>query len=177
MEDILDLKYCTDGVQQALQSEDYEKVSLLSSVPFDYLCCIISQNWISTEFVWLCKDSMENSLWLGVFISTKWIVSLRIIYVFWKTGSPPEIWIVNSFPNKPWFLRVCNPSLLKTLWEKEKLLITSNFSFSHSVFYPLEELSAIFIKFEIVVCKLFGFGSLKFVVWERVKSLSYDAEF
>ena len=23
------------------------------------------------------------------------------------------------FPNKPWFLRVCSTSLLKTLWEKE----------------------------------------------------------
>ena len=40
----------------------------------------------------------------------------------------------NSFPNKPWFLRVCSTSLLKTLWENEKLLVTSNFSFSHSVF-------------------------------------------
>ena len=37
---------------------------------------------------------------------------------------------------KPWFLRVCSASLLETLWEKEKLLITSNFSFSHSVFCP-----------------------------------------
>ena len=26
---------------------------------------------------------------------------------------------------------------LKTLWEKEKLLITSNFSFTHSVFLPM----------------------------------------
>ena len=26
------------------------------------------------------------------------------------------------------------PNGLKTLWEKEKLLVTSNFSFSHSVF-------------------------------------------
>ena len=42
---------------------------------------------------------------------------------------------INPFPNKPWFLRVCSTSLLKTLWEKEKLLVTSNFSFSHSVFY------------------------------------------
>ena len=50
---------------------------------------------------------------------------------------------LNPFPNKPWFLRVCSKSLLKTLWEKEKLLITSNFSFSHSVFYPLRELSII----------------------------------
>ena len=39
--------------------------------------------------------------------------------------------------------------------EKEKLLVLSNFSLSHSIVYPLGELSAIFIKFEIVVCKLF----------------------
>ena len=65
---------------------------------------------------------------------------------------------INPFPNKPWFLRVCSESLLKTLWEKEKLLIMSNFSFFHSVFYPFGELSAIFIKFEIIVCKLLQFG-------------------
>ena len=65
---------------------------------------------------------------------------------------------VNPFQNKPWLLRVCHTSRLKTLWEKEKLLVKSNFSFSHGVFYPLGELSAIFIKFEIVVCKLFQFG-------------------
>ena len=64
----------------------------------------------------------------------------------------------NPFPNKPWFLLFFSTSLLKTLWEKEKLLVTSNFSFSHSVFYPFEELSAIFMKFEFVVCKLFQFG-------------------
>ena len=44
----------------------------------------------------------------------------------------------------------------------EKLLIMSNFSFSHSVFYSLWELSAIFFKLEIDICKLFQFGSLKF---------------
>ena len=65
---------------------------------------------------------------------------------------------LNPFPNKPWFLRVCNKSLSKTLWEKEKLLAMSNFSFSHSVFYPFGKLSGILIKFEIVVCKLFQFG-------------------
>ena len=44
-----------------------------------------------------------------------------------------------------WFLRVCSTSLLKTLWEKEKLLVISNFSFSPSFFNPFGELSAIFI--------------------------------
>ena len=68
--------------------------------------------------------------------------------------------MVNPFPNKPWFLRFCSKSPLKTLWEKEKLLVTSNFSFSHSVVYLLGELPAIFIKFEIVVCRLFQFESV-----------------
>ena len=59
-------------------------------------------------------------------------------------------------------------SLLKTPREKEKVHVTSNFSFSHSVFYPFGELCAIFIKFKMVVCKLSVWKSLKFVVWEKV---------
>ena len=66
-------------------------------------------------------------------------------------------WII-PFPNKPWFLHVCSTSLLNMLREKEKLLMMSNFSFSHSVFYPFRELSAIFIKLKIVFCKLLQFG-------------------
>ena len=83
--------------------------------------------------------------------------------------------VFNPFPHKPWFLRVCGTSLLKTLPKKEKLLVTSNFSFSRSVFYPFEELSSTFIKFEIVVYKLMlsVWKSLKFVVWKRVKLSKY----
>ena len=63
------------------------------------------------------------------------------------------------FPNKPLCLRFCSKSLSKTLWEKEKLLVTSNFSFSRSFFFnPFGELYDILIKHEIVVCKLFQFG-------------------
>ena len=72
----------------------------------------------------------------------------------------PKEWSkpINPFPNKPWFLRVCSTSLLKTLWKKKKLLETSNFFFSHSVFYPFRDFSAIFMKFKIVICKVFQFG-------------------
>ena len=38
---------------------------------------------------------------------------------------------VNPFPNKPWILCVCSTSLLKTLWEKEKLLIFPSFFSTH----------------------------------------------
>ena len=78
----------------------------------------------------------------------------------------------NPFPNKPWFLRVCPTSFLKTLWEKEKLLVTSNFSFSHSVFYPFEWTFSQF--HQTGNCRLQTLSvwqSLKFVVWERVKRI------
>ena len=54
------------------------------------------------------------------------------------------------------------------MWEKEKLLITSNFSFFHRVFYPIGEFSAIFTKFEY--CRpqsLSVWKSLNFVVWDN----------
>ena len=66
---------------------------------------------------------------------------------------------------------VCSASLLKTLREKKKLLVTSNFSFSYSVFYPLGELSSIFIKLKNGRLQTLSvWKSLKFVVWERVKN-------
>ena len=43
--------------------------------------------------------------------------------------------IFNPFPHNDTFWCPWETRLLKTLWEKEKLFVTSNFSFSHSVFY------------------------------------------
>ena len=72
------------------------------------------------------------------------------LLVKWST-----IWICNDkvltlSQISPVFLRICSISLLKT----------SNFSFSHSVFYPFAELSPIFMKLNIVVCKLFQSGTV-----------------
>ena len=98
------------------------------------------------------------------YCSNSGTVNFELVSVFFF-----ERTALNPFPNKPCFLHVCFISLLKTLWEKEKLLVTSNFSFSHSVFYLFGALSVIFIEVIIVVCKRFQlWKSLKFVVWERV---------
>ena len=67
---------------------------------------------------------------------------------------------LNPFPNKPLLLCICQTCLLKTLWEKEKLLVKSNFSFSHSIFYPFGKLFTIFMKLKIVVYKLFQIGKV-----------------
>ena len=68
---------------------------------------------------------------------------------------------LNPFSNKPWILRVCCTGLLKTLWEKEKLLVTSNFSFSHSVFYPFWEFSVIFVNLKLLSAKSFSLEESK----------------
>ena len=79
---------------------------------------------------------------------------------------------INHFPNKSWFIRVCSTSLLKTLWEKEKLLVTSNFPFSHHVFYPFEDFTSIFFKFELSSANSFSLEESKF--GKRLFSLNLD---
>ena len=54
------------------------------------------------------------------------------------------------------FLCICNTSILETLWEKGKLLVKTNFSFSRSIFYPFGNLSAIFIEIKDVVADTFN---------------------
>ena len=64
--------------------------------------------------------------------------------------------VINSFPNKSWILLVCSTIPLKTLWEKEKLLVTSNFSFSYYVFYQFPELSAISLNLKLSCANTFS---------------------
>ena len=93
-------------------------------------------------------------------VSEQWSLKAMdcLIPVVPDTGLTVQGTRFNPIPHNPRVLRVCSPSLLKTLWEKKKLLVTSNFSFSHSIFYPFKELSCIFIKSIIVVCRLCQFG-------------------
>ena len=41
---------------------------------------------------------------------------------------------VNPFPNKPWFLRVCSISLMKTLWGKGEIARNEQFLLFPTVF-------------------------------------------
>ena len=96
---------------------------------------------------WRKKTQLTSiSVWqISVSIALKYIVTSRILKETGLRHRPQEYFFFNPFPNKPLFLRVCCTIHLKTLWEKETLLVMSNVSFSHSVFYPLEQLSAVFI--------------------------------
>ena len=79
----------------------------------------------------------------------------------------------SPFRNRPWFLCVCSTSLLKTLWEKDILLVTSNFSFFPQCYLSI--LRAFCLFHQIWNCHLQTFSvlnSLKFVIGKGLKMSS-----
>ena len=65
-------------------------------------------------------------------------------------------------------------NLSKTLWEKEKMLVTSIFSLSHYDFYSIKDRSYHLCYLYFVVWKCFQFGQGQiFVIWEWVKHFYY----
>ena len=102
-----------------------------------------------------CRRALKHYSFIHSFIIA---AILNLVSAGASNLDKAKVCMFNPFPNKPLFLCVCSTSLLKTLWKKKKLLIMSKFSFSHSVFDLFRELSAIFNKFEIVICNLFKFG-------------------
>ena len=71
----------------------------------------------SSEVEYVCKKSRSPAL----FTSSK----------------PESLQLINPLPNNPWFSLPYDERLLKTLWEEEKMLVTSIFPFYHSVFFPI----------------------------------------
>ena len=107
---------------------------------FTILCCKFLQLDIIIMPQWLTE--MPNA----VHKNKLGIIRKKILfYIFFNDLTLSQ--------TSPGFYVSAKTSPLKTLQEKEKLL-----SFIHSVFYLHVEYSAIFLKFEIVVCKHFVFG-------------------
>ena len=67
----------------------------------------------------------------------------------------------NPLLHRDSFRRIKTRQLLKTLWQKEKLLVTSNFSFSHNVFYSIRYLYLHLSTFLTYLYLLLNWKSLK----------------
>ena len=133
------------------------------------------------QCVLFCFPQVQNHIYYILIIHT-WTKTLWVIWqlqitsdscnVLWnqrKSSWASACSIINPFQNKSWFSHVCSTSLLKTIWKEKKLFVTSNFSFSHSVFYLLRRT---FWHFDQVSnCRLQTLSvwkSLKFVIWKRI---------
>ena len=87
----------------------------------------------------------------------------------------PDVWCFlnfNTFPHTDAFWRLCSRPLWKTLWQKEKLLMMSNFSLCHNVFNS-SNITLSFTDVFLIVAKMFQMSSAadSFYVGKGWKSL------
>ena len=121
-------------------------------------CSLTSNLWC--PWSWGRASALQS--WGPEFESQELVSTLRffsgphIRHEYWCSSQEAESREI-SISCKNLFLNRCKINMFK---------LTSNFSFSHSVFYPFWEPFTIFIKLKIVVCKCFVWKSLKFVVRE-----------
>ena len=76
----------------------------------------------------------------------------KCFYMFWGDST------LNPFPHNEEFWRTLRYIAMQNIVTKEKLLVTSKFSFSQNVFYPIWYLFFILNALWNVVCNLFQFG-------------------
>ena len=122
------------------------------SGPVAYKCYIKKRIVNSAPYL------INNHSWKGILIlkTVECVISLpqkRLLHM------SKSITIRNKQHNyQPMFLHIGSTGHLEILREKEKLLVTKQFPFSHSIIYPFGHLHAFIIKFKTVVCKVFEFG-------------------
>ena len=109
-------------------------------------------------------------------ISASWTFSLNVLNIVLRNLLEKEAHeksflsgiLFNPFLNKP-----CSTSLSKTLWEKEKLLKTSNFSLSTVSSICLESFRPFSTDLKCCLKTISVWKCLKFVLWERIRLLTF----
>ena len=81
------------------------------------------------DFVFLLDSSASE----GAINFQKQIDFVRDFVYQFQIG-PADVQVLSLYSIDTHFLRITKRQLLKTLWEKKKLLVKSNFFFSHNVF-------------------------------------------
>ena len=87
--------------------------------------------------------------------------NLQFMYLYQNCNCQP---FLTLFETNTWFYMTAVKVFWK-VWGKEEIAGNKHFLVFSKVFYPFQKLSTIYIKFEIVVCKLFQFGKVKIVNW------------
>ena len=124
-------------------------------------------------FIWINKGSKTNEL-------TKFMSKLAVNDRHWNINKKlitsylrcilqicMHSWL-NSFPHTDAFWHLCSRWLLKTLWQKKKLLKTSKFLFRYNVFKNFSKYNLIcsdFLYFcphvsKVVLCRFVVFGKV-----------------
>ena len=65
------------------------------------------------------------------FLSQRMVTSIKILLLLQFFSKALVFKIVNPFPNKPWFLRVCNYKSFRNNVGREEIVRNEHFSLSH----------------------------------------------
>ena len=111
--------------------------------------------WRSSRFCWLIMSSFikvaQDNFSGFLVIQDKIRPDHGSVHVKFYVTKKPTLTIHQSR-----LLTTLNKrSLLKTLWDKEKMLVTSIFSLSHNVFNPFKNKVQVLSSIYIVLCKMF----------------------
>ena len=77
------------------------------------------------QHTWPSILMVGETTYLTWMMNNEWLGSVKNYFI--------KNWLI-LYSHRYSFWRINHRQLLKTLWEKEKLLVRSNFSFSHNVF-------------------------------------------
>ena len=94
------------------------------------------------------------------FIPTCIIVSIVIWDIFYFEGFLHRVKTLNPLPQMSEFQLPWKRLLLKTVWEKEKMLATIIFSFIHNVFILLKTNTIILGTYQLLYATFFFFFSI-----------------
>ena len=130
---------CGNGLNETLN--DFHKYKLDT----------MTNNKLAEWWIERCSIRSAN----GVFISHEWKFP-GATFLPLRTKLLVDEYLVNPFPNKPWFVLVCSTSFENTVVKRE-IARNEQFLLFHSIFYQFEELYAIFVIFKIVLFKRFQF--------------------
>ena len=114
--------------------------------------------YCTENFNWNYVHTFASSHGVCVSCGVVVIAQYKQLFYLWQ-------WF-NPFPHINTYWRLCCRRLLKTMWQKEKLLKTSNFSFSHTFFLtlliikPLKKIMKIFHVFVNIFLKSSAAGFL-----------------
>ena len=117
------------------------------------------------DFVFFATFNLSSANAVKFRESKIFLFGKQVKLLYKKLFQTNHIWLLNSLPHNPYFWRPWERSLWKTLWEKEKMLVTSIFAFFHNVFYPSQiKFSVTFVlssanAFNIDKPKILSFGN------------------
>ena len=121
--------------------------SLITSLGRTFLATV---SFVSLEISVIIFLASTTRVYISVALSS--FMTLISPFILKKHQQLTE---VNPFPKQALIFTCLQCMSFENTVGKSEIARNEQFFLSHSVFYPFGELSAIFIKVEIVVCKLF----------------------